>query len=542
MLFDGYKKLKVLVVDDFPAFRRTIEKMVDSFGVEFIDLAATGKEAIKLCEQKTYDVILCDYNLGAAKNGQQILDEVRFRGLIKPRSLFLLLTAEASPSMVMATYDNEPDAYIAKPFNAKILGDRLDALLCQRKALLAIYQALEVDDKPQAIERCEEKLGEGGRNALVCRKILGKLYLATKQYDKARDLFETAQQKRSLDWAQVGLATAMIAQNEADAAEALLQSVIDNNPMCMQAYDCLIDLYEAQEAFEQAQVILEKAVSVSPLSLLRQQHLATLAQSNRDLSVAAKAYREAIQQGTYSIHDKGEYYLAFAQVTAALFEEDADLATRLQHDAISALNTMSAKFGSSQSSEAQRCFVASNLYAGLKNRVKSSELMEQGEEIMASIATSAGVDVRLDHIAATASRGETDKAKLLLNSLADECAKDESALEKIDALLDEPRSQRFNEQIARVNKEGVGYFKQEEYQKAIALFSHAGKLFPKHVGIHLNLVQALFNEMKKSGKTSALSEQCIGALSKIEKVITPAHAQYPLYEKLTAIARQIQAK
>jgi hypothetical protein len=43
---------------------------------------------------KTRDVVLCDYNLGDGKNGQQVLEETRVRNLMLPSSVWLMVSAE----------------------------------------------------------------------------------------------------------------------------------------------------------------------------------------------------------------------------------------------------------------------------------------------------------------------------------------------------------------------------------------------------------------------------------------------------------------
>jgi len=72
-----YSKLRVLIVDDFNSFRLALSKMLSEFGFSHIDSAANGTEALNYCKKQSYDLVLCDYNLGPGKNGQQLLEELR---------------------------------------------------------------------------------------------------------------------------------------------------------------------------------------------------------------------------------------------------------------------------------------------------------------------------------------------------------------------------------------------------------------------------------------------------------------------------------
>ena len=75
--YAAFSKMRVLIIDDFENFRMSMKKIMVGFGVDKVDVTRNGNEAIRACTETKYDVILCDYNLGAGKNGQQVLEELR---------------------------------------------------------------------------------------------------------------------------------------------------------------------------------------------------------------------------------------------------------------------------------------------------------------------------------------------------------------------------------------------------------------------------------------------------------------------------------
>ena len=77
------RALQVLIADDFENSRQSIRKILLSVGIENIHVTATGKGVLDECKSKKFDLILCDYNLGHGKNGQQVLEEVRDLGYLK---------------------------------------------------------------------------------------------------------------------------------------------------------------------------------------------------------------------------------------------------------------------------------------------------------------------------------------------------------------------------------------------------------------------------------------------------------------------------
>ena len=62
-----YNKKKCLIIDDFPEIRGNLKRTLRTFGAEAVDTAADGEEAIRLCGQNKYDIVICDYNLGVLK-------------------------------------------------------------------------------------------------------------------------------------------------------------------------------------------------------------------------------------------------------------------------------------------------------------------------------------------------------------------------------------------------------------------------------------------------------------------------------------------
>ena len=111
-----YKNKRCLVIDDYPDIRASIKRMLNKFGAMNVDTASTGEEAMELCQKYSYDIVLADFNLGEKKSGQQILEEIRYRNLLKHSSLYIMITAETTRDKVYSAIENQPDAYIAKPF------------------------------------------------------------------------------------------------------------------------------------------------------------------------------------------------------------------------------------------------------------------------------------------------------------------------------------------------------------------------------------------------------------------------------------------
>jgi DNA-binding NarL/FixJ family response regulator len=147
MAIQRFHKLRYLIIDDFENFRVSMRQILQSFGVDKVETVSNGNAAIQLCTYEHFDVVLCDYNLGAGKNGQHILEELRHRKLLKRSSLFLMVTAETSKEMVMGAREYQPDAYLAKPVNRAMRENRLGSLIAQRYALLPINKEVDLENR-----------------------------------------------------------------------------------------------------------------------------------------------------------------------------------------------------------------------------------------------------------------------------------------------------------------------------------------------------------------------------------------------------------
>ena len=71
------KDKKILIVDDFAEMRSSLRNMLTPFDANDISMASTGEEAIELIAHNKFDIIMCDYNLGDGKDGQQVLEEAK---------------------------------------------------------------------------------------------------------------------------------------------------------------------------------------------------------------------------------------------------------------------------------------------------------------------------------------------------------------------------------------------------------------------------------------------------------------------------------
>ncbi|MFT5717912.1 MAG: DNA-binding NarL/FixJ family response regulator, partial [Oleiphilaceae bacterium] len=125
MSLEEYSKKRFLIVDQLDSFRFSTKKTLMELGLKLIDSASAAQKVITGFQSINYDIVLCNYELGKGKNGQELLEELRFRKLLKFTGLFFIISAEVEKGKVIGTIENEPDGYLVKPVTPKDLKDRL---------------------------------------------------------------------------------------------------------------------------------------------------------------------------------------------------------------------------------------------------------------------------------------------------------------------------------------------------------------------------------------------------------------------------------
>jgi CheY-like chemotaxis protein len=184
-----YEKIQALIVDDFDNFRVMLFNMLQELGIPKVDMASSDKEALRLCAINTYDIILCDQNLGGGKSGQQILEVLRHTPNLNSDSIFVVISAAANKSIIMAAFDYEPDDYLTKPITPRTLEQRLNRLLTQRLLLAPIYAAIKEPNINLAIDLCRREISGVNRYSNHCQKLLGYLLLEAERFSEAENLY-----------------------------------------------------------------------------------------------------------------------------------------------------------------------------------------------------------------------------------------------------------------------------------------------------------------------------------------------------------------
>lgn len=534
-----YKRMKFLIIDDFPAMCKQIDRILYDAGGRQIDSCFSGEEAMALCQKTQYDVIFADYNLGAGKNGQQLLEELRYRGMLKSTCTYIMITAEATRDFVYGALEFQPDGYINKPFTQAELLRRMDRMVHEKLALSDVLNAAAQGDWSQAISLCIEKMQSEPRKRMNYLRLLGTYYHEAGESQRALDVYEQVLSVRELDWAIIGKARAAAALGRKKEARDLLNPLVAANTPYMVVYDTLYDLAMEDHDTRAAQTAMEHALALSPNSVRRQSQLAELGEQHQDWLVTEKARKRAMKAGEFSMHENPSLYIDYANsinnVVAAGLDQSKSMAGRYQ-ESIRTLTKVRDKYRDPVVDlRANIAAAATNLAANKAD--KAAELLEKVEEsyleLSEQLGDALGGEAGMEMAQLLHSKGDEDRAQDILKQLAETYPDDENLARRIDRLSEEPLSQSGKAAAIELNREGKGYFEAQQYDRAIQLFDRAMLLYPNNIGLKLNLVLAMVRYVEKDGPDDeAKIDRCREVLASVEGKMSPEHRFYKLFQRL----------
>ena len=122
---------KVLIVDDDPAICKLLEKVMRSNELDPM-IAMSGKEALNIIKNHTFDIILMDVMLGDME-GFEVIKKIRSQGISTP---VMIVSGRNEDYDSLYGLSLGADDYITKPFRPLVLGAKVKALIRRNKNLI----------------------------------------------------------------------------------------------------------------------------------------------------------------------------------------------------------------------------------------------------------------------------------------------------------------------------------------------------------------------------------------------------------------------
>jgi tetratricopeptide (TPR) repeat protein len=524
-----------LIVDDFVGVRQLLRESLRSLGAKNIDQASSGGEAMGLLARIRYDVVLCDYNIGEGKNGQQVLEEARVRNLINPSTVWLMVSAEKSVESVMGAAEHQPDAYLIKPITEGVLLTRLNRVWHKKQVFRMIDQACAEKDYLRAARLCDDRIEHNKVHELDLLRMKARLMEKSGQPDKAREVYEQVLEQREYQWARAGLAKIRMANGEFEQARQIFQGVIAENRYYIDAYDQLAAAYQNMGRFEEACAILERAAKLSPNSVPRQRSLGNIALKLGNVQIAEKAFRKCIAIGEYSIMKTPDAYLGLARVCGQKND---------QKEALQQLAAAQREFGQDHPDLQLRAKITEGLvYHESGDYRRARKAGDELEAMLKLTPERPDIATCLELATLLFAVGVKDAPVELLCYVIRNNHDNPLLLDEVQAIFDKARLTDEGQDLIRASKkeasdlmnQGVLLWKTGKLAEAVEWMRNARQAVPNNQRILFNAAQIMVSHMQQHGHDERLHAEAREVLHHVDRLLPGQQRFAQLMEQLAQL-------
>ena len=294
------RSLTALIIEPHTGMRTSLHGMLNQCGLTRIEHAVSSGTAIRHLQTKSFDLVLCEYDLGEGQDGQQLLEDLRHNKIITQSTVFFMVTAERAYGKVVGAAELAPTDYILKPFTADALMERINRAIEKRAVFTPLYRLMARGELAEAIAVCLDGERDNQRFKLDFKRIRAELHLSLGEAQLAEPVYAEMIANRSVAWARLGLAKTLFLQDKFAESEALLTALVAENGKFMDAYDWLAKAHEANGQLQAAKAVLVDAVAISPHAVRRLRKLGEVALETGDVATAEKAFQQVVSKGRYS--------------------------------------------------------------------------------------------------------------------------------------------------------------------------------------------------------------------------------------------------
>jgi tetratricopeptide (TPR) repeat protein len=276
VLEDDMSATRALVIDSNPNSRTILMGQLKDFGVGSVSQASRLADARVTLENQFFDIVLCEQYFNHEKmTGQELLDDLRRNQLLPFATVFIMVTGEATYTRVAEAAESALD-------------ERLRQARMRKTSLQEIFAAIEWEEFERAANLCLERYETKGLFWLYAARVGAELMMRIGKYEQAQKLYEDIVAAKTLPWAKLGVARAMMESSQINHAVSALDTLISEDPSFADAYDVMGRAQFELGNLDQALATYKMACELTPNSVSRLQSLASMSFYTGDMKEAEK--------------------------------------------------------------------------------------------------------------------------------------------------------------------------------------------------------------------------------------------------------------
>jgi two-component system, chemotaxis family, chemotaxis protein CheY len=121
------KTLRVLVVDDQESMRGMMRAYVRRMGVENVDMAESGSQALQELMKKPYNLVISDFHM-VSGSGLDLLKGMRAHPVLK-KTPVIMVTGNSDTETVSKVVQAGVNGYVVKPVSFEAIKARVEKIL-----------------------------------------------------------------------------------------------------------------------------------------------------------------------------------------------------------------------------------------------------------------------------------------------------------------------------------------------------------------------------------------------------------------------------
>jgi tetratricopeptide (TPR) repeat protein len=518
--------LTALIIEPHAGMRASIHNMLNICGLQKIDHAGSSGAAIRHLATKTFDIILCEYDLDGGQDGQQLLEDLRHHQLISLATMFFMVTAEGGYGKVVSAAELAPTDYILKPFTADRLLERIAKALDKRNVFLPIYQLMDIGSHREAIAACVEAAQNFPRYAVDFLRLRAELHMFLGEPKEAEPIYNALYESKAIAWARLGLAKTLFMQERFEEAERMLEALVTNNKKFVDAYDWLAKTHEAMGNLEKSQAVLSNAVSVSPHAVRRLRKLGEVAMETGDTATAEKVLKQVVSKVKYSEFRDPEDHVKL--VKTLIKKGDPEQAQAVIRDLDKSMSNLK--------NTPACCAISSAMvheYTGNETRLEESL-----NAAVAACRDTLGLsnDVKMELARNCLQNNHEEGGKEVMREVMRN-APNNAAMAKAVAVFEKAGSPDLGMQLAQEARQqvvdlvatGAAKAKEGDYRGAVSMMAEAVNKLPDNPQVVFNAAVAVLKCLENMGWDDRLGEYALSLIGTVRKLD-------PINPKLNALS------
>jgi tetratricopeptide (TPR) repeat protein len=515
--------LSALIIEPHAGMRASIHNMLNLCGLTKIDHAGSSNNAIKHLSLKSFDLILCEYDLDGGQDGQQLLEDLRHHKLITLSTMFFMVTAEGNYGKVVSAAELAPTDYILKPFTADRLLERMGRALERRNVFMPVYQFMEVGNQREAINACIEGIKAHPRYAIDFMRLRAELHMFLGEPAEAEPIYQQLFEAKAIAWARLGLAKTLFMRERYGEAQEMLESLVESNKKFVDAYDWLAKTHAAVGDMEKSQTVLAEAVAVSPHAVRRLRKLGEVALETGDTETAEKVLKQVVSKAKYSEFRDPEDHVKLVQtlvkkgdpVQAAAVIRDLDKSMGGQKNAAVCSAISSAMVHEYTGNEVRLNESLAAALAACKDAVglSAETKMELARNCLQNNLEDGAAEVMVDVMRNASNNAAMSKAMSVFEKAG-----------RTDLAMSTARESR--QQVVDLVAAGANKAKEGDYKGAVALMVEAVNKLPDNPQVVFNAAVAVLKCLENMGWDERLGQYAVSLIDSV-RMLDPVNPKLP---------------